>query len=59
MNAVTPAIDASGNFDTVTHAQYHTDPCAHPSLSCSIAKLLIGRTPAHAHRMHARFAAPT
>lgn len=49
------AISASGIFDTLTHAEYHADPCVHPSLSCSIAKLLLRRTPAHAYRAHARF----
>ena len=36
---------------------YHSDPVAVPSLSCSIARLLIRQTPAHAYAAHARFGA--
>lgn len=39
----------------VTHEQYHADPCATPSLSASIAKLLVDRSPRHAWAAHPRF----
>lgn len=34
--------------------QYHADPCATPSLSASIAKLLVDRSPRHAWAAHPR-----
>jgi hypothetical protein len=39
---------------TCTVDEYHRDPCARPSLSCSIATLLVNRSPAHAHAAHPR-----
>lgn len=33
---------------------YHTDPCATPSLSASIAKILVNSTPMHAKAAHPR-----
>ena len=33
---------------------YHGDPCAEPSLSSSVAKLLLGRSPLHAWHSHPR-----
>lgn len=47
-------IGRPGVYD-LTHEQYHSDPCAIPSLSCSIAKILIRRSPRHAWQAHARF----
>jgi PDDEXK-like domain of unknown function (DUF3799) len=38
----------------VTPEQYHTDPCLTPSLSSSIAKIIIERSPAHARLAHPR-----
>jgi hypothetical protein len=38
-----------------TAAEYHRDPCERPSLSSSIAKLLIEESPAHAWCAHPRF----
>lgn len=38
-------------------SEYHTDPVVVPSLSCSIAKLLVRKTPKHAWQAHARFGA--
>lgn len=35
-------------------AVYHTDPCQQPSLSSSVAKLLINQSPAHAWTAHPR-----
>jgi hypothetical protein len=32
-------------FHELTEAQYHGDPCPVPSLSASIAKVLVGRSP--------------
>lgn len=54
---VTPALELIGTpgiYD-IGHDAYHSDPCAIPSLSCSIAKVLIRRTPRHAWQAHARF----
>lgn len=38
-------------------AQYHADPCATPSLSSSIAHLLVGKSPAHAWLAHPKLGA--
>lgn len=38
-----------------SHAEYHRDLCEVPSLSVSIAKVLINRSPMHAHYLHPRF----
>lgn len=38
----------------ITHDEYHEDPCPAPSLSSSIAKLLIERSPWHAKFNHPR-----
>jgi PDDEXK-like domain of unknown function (DUF3799) len=35
-------------------ADYHSDPCATPSLSSSIAKVILGKTPRHAWLKHPR-----
>lgn len=35
-------------------ATYHADPCLEPSLSSSIGKVLIERSPMHAHHAHPR-----
>lgn len=37
---------------TMTPAQYHSDPCPAPSLSSSIANLLIDQSPRHAFAAH-------
>lgn len=39
----------------VDAAVYHSDPVVEPSLSCSIARMLVRKTPAHAYQAHARF----
>src|SRR3979411_2799004 len=39
------------HFD-VQAADYHADPCERPSLSSSIAKILIEKTPRHAWTAH-------
>ena len=38
--------------------EYHADPCPAPSLSRSIAKLLVERSPAHAYAAHPRLGGP-
>lgn len=38
----------------VTEEQYHADPCASPSLSKSIAHLLVSKSPLHAWSAHPR-----
>jgi hypothetical protein len=47
-------ISAAGIYD-LTHEEYHLDPCAWPSLSCSIAKMLIRGSAKHAWQAHPRF----
>ncbi len=47
----TPQALSSG-FHYITAAQYHADPCASPSLSSSIAKILIEKSPLHAYCEH-------
>lgn len=47
-------ITEPGVYD-LTHKEYHADPCEVPSLSSSIAKLLVRRTPKHAWQAHSRF----
>jgi len=42
-----------GSHD-VDDETYHSDPCPEPSLSCSIAKVLINRSPRHAWAAHPR-----
>lgn len=39
----------------VSASIYHSDPVEVPSLSCSIARMLVRQTPAHAYQAHARF----
>jgi len=41
-----------GFYDNMPEPVYHADPCPEPSLSSSIAKLLINRTPLHAWCAH-------
>lgn len=43
-----------GIHDGISAADYHADPCEKPSLSSSIAKLLLDRTPRHAWAAHPR-----
>lgn len=45
-------------FYRMTAAQYHADPCATPSLSSSIAKVLLKQTPRHAFAAHPRYTPP-
>ena len=46
-------IEAPGIYD-IPEDVYHADPCIQPSLSSSIARLLIGRSPRHAWTAHPR-----
>jgi len=39
----------------ITPEQYHRDPCSRPSLSCSIAKILVTKSPLHAWTAHPQF----
>lgn len=55
MNLVT-GITAPGVYE-IEHENYHRDPIAVPSLSCSIARMLVRRSPRHAWQAHARFGA--
>lgn len=49
----TPAIVDPGVY-TMSRAAYHADPCAEPSLTSSIVKLLCLSSPAHAREDHPR-----
>lgn len=44
-----------GFHRNVSKAEYLADPCDRPSLSASIASLLLSRSPAHAHAAHPMF----
>jgi hypothetical protein len=43
-----------GLYHNIAASDYHADPCAEPSLSSSIANLLLAKTPAHARLAHPR-----
>jgi hypothetical protein len=48
-------IDRPGVYADIPAAQYHADDlCPEPSLSCSVAELLLSRSPAHAKAAHPR-----
>lgn len=44
----------TGTILTCSDSEYYADPCEVPSLSVSIAKVLVTRTPKRAHAMHPR-----
>ena len=46
-------IEAPGMYD-LTDLEYHSDPCPTPSLSSSVAKVLLERSPKHARLEHPR-----
>lgn len=41
-------------IDDMPAAEYHADPCERPSLSASVANVLLAKTPWHAMRAHPR-----
>ncbi len=47
-------ITAPGIYPDCTAEQYHSDPVVSPSLSSTIAKLLVSKSPKHAWLAHAR-----
>lgn len=47
-------IDTPGLYE-IDAETYHQDPAVVPSLSCSIARMLVRKTPRHAYQAHARF----
>ena len=49
-------ITEPGLYRDVPDADYHADPCPAPSLSASIAKVLLWRSPLHAAARHPRLA---
>lgn len=53
MSAPAVILETRGVYD-VPEEVYHADPCPEPSLSASIAKLLLTTTPAHARLAHPR-----
>ena len=46
-------ISTPGVYD-ISEAEYHADPCPEPSLSASILKVLVSKTPMHAAAKHPR-----
>ena len=52
-------ITKPGIYSDIGEADYHCDPCPDPSLSHSIAKLLLQRSPLHAHASHPRLGGNT
>ena len=46
-------LDKAGVYDLIDE-QYHSDPCPQPSLSASIAKIVVGQSPLHAKLRHPR-----
>lgn len=47
-------IEAAGLFDDIADDVYHADPFVTPSLSSSVAKTIIGKSPRHAWFSHPR-----
>lgn len=47
-------IDEPGIYPSFPESVYHADPCPEPSLSSSIAKTIVDRSPAHAKQEHVR-----
>jgi len=47
-------VSAPGIHFDMPEADYHADPCPAPSLSSSVARVLIEQSPAHARAMHPR-----
>lgn len=47
-------VNGPGIYDAMPAEQYHADPCAEPSLSASIAKVLCSSSAAHARQKHPR-----
>lgn len=52
-----PRILSPGIHFDVTPEEYHGDPCETPSLSSSIAKILVSQSPAHAWLAHPKLGA--
>lgn len=50
-------IDKPGIYLDVSEADYHADPCPEPSLSASVAKELLDRSPLHAWQIHPKLGA--
>jgi hypothetical protein len=51
--AVSARITRPGLYE-MPAARYHDDPCAEPSLSASVAHILLSQSPAHAREAHPR-----
>lgn len=51
---MTSRSDLAQGFHAIADADYHADPCPSPSLSSSVAKVLLTRTPYHAWCAHPR-----
>lgn len=45
-------ITKPGLYPDISNEDYHADPCPEPSLSSSLAKLIVNKTPAHAKLAH-------
>jgi hypothetical protein len=55
---MTDLISAPGLYDDIVEKRYHRDPVIEPSLSSSIAKLLVHRSARHAAYAHPRLKKP-
>jgi hypothetical protein len=53
-----PTIDTPGFYFDVTEQDYHADPVIQPSLSSSVAKVLVDQSPRHARYVHPRLRPP-
>lgn len=47
-------IDTPGIYTAISADDYHADPCPEPSLSSSVGRLLLNRSPLHAWTSHPR-----
>lgn len=52
-------IDKPGIYRDFPTADYFADPCPEPSLSQSVAKILLDQSPLHAYQAHPRLNVPT
>jgi hypothetical protein len=52
-----PTDPLGAGIHTITAEQYHNDPAPEPSLSASIANLLLSKSPAHAYIVHPQLGA--
>lgn len=54
LRTYTPGVPVTPGFYDMNAADYHADPCPSPSLSSSVAKVLVNKSPKHAWKIHPR-----